>query len=330
RLFVDARVPALVEGEDLNVVGGVLLNNALGLVVRVERVHQDEGHANVVQFVEVLEAGMVQGEGVRKGSERPVLQCPHISPRSNPFQIRSPIAHLLSLTKLKTHLDLSDAQVQEGHAVADLDGGFRADTAHGGAKATVQLQDGELVEVLGRFGLGEFGVQDDLFGRGRLNFVPVAGGQKGGRRMNRKYSQLGALGFLVQVAGEEHEEAVHFGLEVLEDERRGEGNRDSSQTHLPRFSVVKLRGELGELDTHGLGSGSGARTLEVLLCGVRVRWLERAQEEALQSSYRLPSLERVSSYQTSPSWGSLAEQGTYQSGQGVRVVTLAGDGVSGL
>ena len=59
---VDAGVAALVEREDLHVVVGVFLDNARRVVVRVERVHQDERHVDVVRAVQVLDLahGQVQ------------------------------------------------------------------------------------------------------------------------------------------------------------------------------------------------------------------------------------------------------------------------------
>jgi hypothetical protein len=44
------------------------------------------------------------------------------------------------------HLNLPDTKVEEGHALSDLDNGFRSDTSHGGTKTSVQLEDGKLVE----------------------------------------------------------------------------------------------------------------------------------------------------------------------------------------
>lgn len=66
RVLVDARVSGLVEGQDLNVVGGVLLDNALGLVVSVERVHEDEGHVDVLGLVQVLKSHLCKQKKRRK------------------------------------------------------------------------------------------------------------------------------------------------------------------------------------------------------------------------------------------------------------------------
>lgn len=55
RLLVDTRVSRLVEGEDFDVVVGVLLDDTGSVVVSVERVHEDEGNVDVVATVEVLD-----------------------------------------------------------------------------------------------------------------------------------------------------------------------------------------------------------------------------------------------------------------------------------
>lgn len=50
----DSGEPGLVEGLDVDLVALVLLDDGLGVVVGVERVHQNEGHVHVVLSVEVL------------------------------------------------------------------------------------------------------------------------------------------------------------------------------------------------------------------------------------------------------------------------------------
>jgi hypothetical protein len=57
RFFRDTGVAGLVEGEDLEGLGGVLVDDALGVGVGVERVHQDERNVDTVLVVEVLENG---------------------------------------------------------------------------------------------------------------------------------------------------------------------------------------------------------------------------------------------------------------------------------
>ena len=53
-LLADAGVAALVEGADGDVEAGVLPDDLHGVLVRVEAVHEDEGHVGVVLLVEVL------------------------------------------------------------------------------------------------------------------------------------------------------------------------------------------------------------------------------------------------------------------------------------
>lgn len=48
RLLVHSGVSGLVESQDLEVVVRVLLDDSGGVVVGVERVHEDEGHVAVV------------------------------------------------------------------------------------------------------------------------------------------------------------------------------------------------------------------------------------------------------------------------------------------
>lgn len=55
RVLAEAGEAALVKGEDVEVVVRVLLDDALGVAVGVERVHQDQGHVGVVDLVQVLE-----------------------------------------------------------------------------------------------------------------------------------------------------------------------------------------------------------------------------------------------------------------------------------
>ena len=61
RLLLNAREAALVEGEDVNVGGRVLLDDLGRVVVRVERVHEDQRHLGPVRLVEPLRAVVPQG-----------------------------------------------------------------------------------------------------------------------------------------------------------------------------------------------------------------------------------------------------------------------------
>lgn len=55
RVLVNSGVSGLVEGEDIHVMALVLLDDGGGVVVGVERVHQDERHVDVVGAVEELD-----------------------------------------------------------------------------------------------------------------------------------------------------------------------------------------------------------------------------------------------------------------------------------
>ena len=57
RLLVDPRVAALVEGDDPDVEAGVLPDDLLRVLVRVERVHEDEGHVRAERLVQALNLG---------------------------------------------------------------------------------------------------------------------------------------------------------------------------------------------------------------------------------------------------------------------------------
>lgn len=97
-------------------------------------------------------------------------------------------------------LDLSDGEVEEGHALADLDDGLWSHASHGGTQAAIELDDCELLEILDRGGLAQVVVLDHLVGLWRSNAVP---------------GEDVALGLVVQVSAEEREEVVHLGLEPL-------------------------------------------------------------------------------------------------------------------
>jgi hypothetical protein len=70
-------------------------------------------------------------------------------------------------------LDLTDGQIQEGHAIADLDNGLGSNATHGSAETTVELQHSQLVEEIDGIGVGEVVIVDDLALGGRSNAVPV-------------------------------------------------------------------------------------------------------------------------------------------------------------
>jgi hypothetical protein len=97
-------------------------------------------------------------------------------------------------------LDLSDRKVEEGHAVTDLDDRLGTNTTHGRTKTTVELEDGELVEIFDRLLLGKVIVSDNLLRLGGSNARPL---------------NLVALGLVVEVSAEEGKEVVHLSLEAL-------------------------------------------------------------------------------------------------------------------
>lgn len=69
--------------------------------------------------------------------------------------------------------NLTDRQVEEGHAVTDLNDGLGSDATHGGTQTSVELEDSELVQELDGLGVGKVLVVDDLSLGGRGNAVPV-------------------------------------------------------------------------------------------------------------------------------------------------------------
>jgi len=96
-------------------------------------------------------------------------------------------------------LDLTDGQVEERHAVADLNDRLGANAAHGGTETTVELEDSELAQELDRLVVGKAVVVNNLLGLGRGDLLPV---------------NLVALGLVVQVAAEQGKEVVHLSLET--------------------------------------------------------------------------------------------------------------------
>ena len=70
-------------------------------------------------------------------------------------------------------LDLTDGQVEEGHVVLDFERRFRAGHTHGSTETTVNLEDGELVEVLVVNLSREFVVGNNLVCRRGFDAVPV-------------------------------------------------------------------------------------------------------------------------------------------------------------
>ena len=140
----------MVEGEDVNVVALVLLDDVAGIFVGVERIHQDEGHIDIVCAVEIF--------------------------------------------------DLADGQVEERHAVSNLNDGFGTNTTHRCTESTIQLDDREFVQELDGLRVGQIVVVHHLVCLRRLDAIPC---------------ENVALGFVIQVSAEEGEKVVHFSLETF-------------------------------------------------------------------------------------------------------------------
>ena len=171
RILDDPGVARLVEGDDVDVVALVLLDDGLGVLVGVEGVHENKGNVDVEGAVEVL--------------------------------------------------DLTHRQVQEGHALPDLNDGLGADAAHRGSQTTVELDDRQLVQELNRGLAAQIAIVDDLRGLRRGNPIPV---------------DHVTLGLVVEEATEEGEEVVHLRLETLLLVGIGDGLRQGVQgvAHLRR------------------------------------------------------------------------------------------------
>jgi len=180
RLFVNSWVSRLVEGEDVDVVVLVFLDDSGSVLVGVERVHEDEWDVDTVGLVEVL--------------------------------------------------NLPNGQVEEGHAVPDLDDGLGSDTAHCGTETTVELEHGQLVKN-GRVNIVEDLVGLDLLWLRSSDLVPL---------------DLLSLGSVRQESVEQQEEGLHLGVED---------------------PLLLLVGDVShhsvELIPHGFGSNTGGSGLEV-------------------------------------------------------------------
>lgn len=57
--------------------------------------------------------------------------------------------------------DLADSEIEEGHIVLYFEGTLSPGHAHGCSKATIDLEDGEFVEVVGILRFWEIGVGND-------------------------------------------------------------------------------------------------------------------------------------------------------------------------
>ena len=61
-LLEDSRVSGLVEGGDAKLLVGILLNDSEGILVGVERSHEDEGNVHLVSGVQMLDLANGQVE----------------------------------------------------------------------------------------------------------------------------------------------------------------------------------------------------------------------------------------------------------------------------
>lgn len=70
-------------------------------------------------------------------------------------------------------LNLTDGEIEERHAITDLNDGLGTNASHGGTKTTVQLENSKLVKEVDRLGVGEILVVDNLALSRGGNTVPV-------------------------------------------------------------------------------------------------------------------------------------------------------------
>ena len=95
-------------------------------------------------------------------------------------------------------LDLSNGEIEEGHAISDLYDRLGTNATHGSTKTTVELDDSQLVKILNGIAVWKLVIVDHLLWRWWVDLGPVNGV---------------ALGLVVQVSSEESEKVVHFRLE---------------------------------------------------------------------------------------------------------------------
>lgn len=94
--------------------------------------------------------------------------------------------------------DLSDREIEERHAISDLDDGLGTNATHGRTKATIKLDNSELVEILDSITVWKLVIVDHLLWSWRIDLGPINGV---------------ALGLIIQVSSEQGKEVVHFRLE---------------------------------------------------------------------------------------------------------------------
>jgi len=69
--------------------------------------------------------------------------------------------------------DLSDRQIEEGHAVTDFDDGFGTNAAHGCTETSIELENGKFVQEPDRFRIGKVVIVDNLVWCRWCNTLPI-------------------------------------------------------------------------------------------------------------------------------------------------------------
>jgi hypothetical protein len=123
------------------------LNDASGVLVGVERVHEDERNVDVVSRVEVLTTRRVSG----------------MSDRGNEGE-----------EERKLYLDLTNREIQESHTLSNFNDTLGSDTSHRRTETSVEFEHGEFVEERRIRTLRQIRVSLDLIVVGSFNLVPVA------------------------------------------------------------------------------------------------------------------------------------------------------------
>ncbi len=78
--------------------------------------------------------------------------------------------HIICAVKV---LNLSNRQIEEGHAITNFDNRLGSNASHGGSETTIELEDGQLAQESDGFGVGELVIVNyQVLPRG-LNAVPV-------------------------------------------------------------------------------------------------------------------------------------------------------------
>jgi len=124
----------LVEGENIDVMALILLNDTLSIILRVERVHQDEGHIAIVGTVQVLLSETLRG---------------------------------------KKYLNLTDCEIKKRVAFSNLDDGLWSNTSHAGTETAIKFEDNKLIEESSTSSFANVIIVDDLFRLWWLDTIPI-------------------------------------------------------------------------------------------------------------------------------------------------------------